>query len=140
MEAKEFSETWAAMASAHWAAWSAVAAWVIGIASLLTNLAAIILVYRQLQANRQALRDTARSADSAADAARASLMTSRPWVKLEVQRIFFGFSGDAERRLTCQVDYQIENIGQTPAVQCGIVYQPMIFDNTKGLSTCVRLL
>lgn len=82
-------------------------------------------VWRQLRANQQALGDSAKSAQAAADAAKSAYAGVRPWVKLEVTKAYLFFNPDNQEEVGCQLDYRMENIGNTPALRAGLVFKPI---------------
>lgn len=119
------NEFLAAKEAAYWAASSALAAWLFGALAIIVNAVGLYFVWRQLKGNREALSAASVSATAAADAAKVAFMASRPWIKFQVHRAYLYLDADRPDQVGCQIDYQYENIGQTPAVQVGVVYKPV---------------
>ncbi|GAA0870423.1 hypothetical protein GCM10009116_22590 [Brevundimonas basaltis] len=127
MASYTFEATAAARDAAYFASWSAAAAWVIGLASLALTGGGLVFIWRQLKSTEQAAKAAVASAQAASAAADAAAITSRPWLTLSIERVFFGLSDPSDpTAVSCQVDYIIKNIGQTPAMQCGIAYDVFI--------------
>lgn len=110
----------AAQEAARYAGLSAAAAWIIGLVSLALTGGGLFFIWRQL-------KSTELAAQAAAAGAEAASLTSRPWVTLSIERVHFGMGRpDDPDAVSCQVDYTVKNIGKTPAIQCGIVYDVFV--------------
>jgi hypothetical protein len=111
--------------SGLWNAASAGAAWLFGLIALAINVFGLIFVWRQLRMNELTLKATAESAAAAAEAARISYVSSRPWLNFSIKKAYLYFNPDNPTEIGCQIDYSYKNVGQTPAVQVGVVYRPV---------------
>lgn len=96
----------AARDAAFYAAWSAAAAWIVGLSSLVLTGGGLLFIWRQLKA-------TELSADAARQAAVAAVAGTRPWVKLDVKAEVE--EGTRPGELVIMVDSQMTNVGATPA-------------------------
>lgn len=67
----------------------------------------------------------ATSANAAAGATRIAYAATRPWIKLRVLKAFLYFNADNMAEVGCQLDYIIENIGNTPAIDLMVVFKPV---------------
>lgn len=118
---------------AHWRdalAWDPVALFtvVLGLSTI-----GLWLTTRRLWqgAERQAL-DLRRSADaaaasaqSAADATQIAYAAHRPWVTFSISRAYLTFALDNLAEVGCQIDFAIENVGGTPAIDLRVVFCPV---------------
>ncbi|WP_313004811.1 hypothetical protein [Brevundimonas sp.] len=131
----------------YWGAAAALAAWIIGLAGLCLNGAGIILLVRQLAANRQAIEAANASALAAAEAARIATLDTRPWVRGEAEKYVECRlnASDGRLALAFEQSFKIQNIGRTPATAVRVMSsvltdpsQTQIDDTIAGLAL-VRL-
>ncbi|WP_288759438.1 hypothetical protein [uncultured Brevundimonas sp.] len=108
-----------------WTAGSTIAAWCFGFLTLVLNGVGLWFIWKQLKANQVALGAAVESADAAKAATAAAVSTSRPWLTFEVSRAHIYVAPDQPGTVGCQIDYEIKNIGQTPALQVRIAFQPI---------------
>lgn len=101
----------AARDSAYWAAAAALAAWLIGMITLVVNGGGILLLYRQLKISEDA-------ALAARDAVRLAASETRPWLQVSLSHAE-GQVG-ANQHLRVQGHLVISNIGKTPAMNVWI--------------------
>jgi hypothetical protein len=104
-----------------WAMGSALAAMM----TVFVSAVGLYFIWAQVRASREALADSSTSASAAAAAARTAYASTRPWIKLEVSRVFLTFNPAQPGQVGCQIDYRLENIGKTPAIEAGIVFKPL---------------
>lgn len=109
---------------AHPGLWS-FAYLITAILSLLVSGVGLYLIWGQLKAGRQALGAAAMSAKAAADAATVAYASARPWIKLTISKAYLTFSPSNVEEVGCQLNYTIENIGNTPAVDLHLVFKPV---------------
>jgi len=107
--------------SGLWAFGSTVATFL----TVLVGGVGLFFVWRQLRASKTALIDSTKSAQAAADAAKSTFATTRPWLKLEVTKAYIYLNEANSEDVGCQINYRIENIGRTPALRAGIVFKPI---------------
>ena len=118
--------------AAYWTAWAAGAA-VLGLIGLPVNGIGIWLVWRQLKLNESALKDASRSADAAATAAEASMLATRPWIRLKVDSEKSTISNiSGSHVLSLHISY--ENIGKTPATRLWILEKAVADDELDLVS------
>src|SRR3569623_2089635 len=116
---------------AHWRdalAWDPVALFTVVLA--ISTIGLWIATRRLWKGAEAQARDLARSADAAAasaqasaDAARIANAAIRPWVRFRVSRAHLYFSAENSTEVGCQLDYVVENIGETPAVDLRVVFK-----------------
>jgi hypothetical protein len=92
----------------------------------------VYLVYRTLgEAKRtatgtiEAANAARASADAAAEAAKVASLASRPWVKFSVSSVIIYLMPTNPQEVGCQIHYEYENIGDTPAIHAGLVFAPV---------------
>ena len=108
----------AARDSAYWAAAAALAAWLIGLITLVVNGGGILLLWRQLKISEDA-------ALAARDAVRIAAAETRPWLQLGFSKLEGYVQFDPPRvRVWGFVD--INNIGKTPALSAGMLARLLI--------------
>jgi hypothetical protein len=93
--------------------------------SLIVSVIGIVFIWHQIKSGKEALYAASRSAESAADAARIAHASVRPWIKFTVKKAYLHFNDQNTSEVGCQIDYKIENIGNTPAVELKVVFKPI---------------
>lgn len=119
-----------AQASADYAAYSALAAWIFGVTALLLNLIGFYVLWRQLHIAQEATI-------VAKSAMELTQLETRPWIKVE--------AGDGAS-VTLNVDgfyvsltVECTNIGKTPAISLGLKTE-IIPDKATDLSDRIQRL
>ena len=115
-----------AEAQTYWTAVAAVAAVLIGCLTVTVNAVGLYLLWGQLRANREALAAATKSANAATEAARHSQLTSRPWIKFDIDGGLLRLMPELPDEMTAMVSVNYENIGQTPAIQVAVIFKPLI--------------
>jgi len=115
-----------AVDQAYWAAVAAVAAVIFGLLAVTVNATGLYLLWGQLKANREALIVAIKSANAATEAARQAQLTSRPWIKFEIEDGGLRLMPETPDKMVAHMSVSYENIGQTPATQVGITFKPLI--------------
>lgn len=96
----------AARDSAYWAGAAALAAWLIGLITLVVNGGGILLLWRQLKISEAA-------ATAASDAVHIAASETRPWLKVSVGGLKGLVGSDGRLRVIGTI--VITNVGKTPA-------------------------
>ena len=108
----------AARDSAYWAAAAALAAWLIGLITLLVNGGGILLLWRQLKISEEA-------ALAARDAVRIAASETRPWLTLSLDDTRGGVRASSPT-LRAYGKVAVSNVGKTPALAVGVKYRVLI--------------
>lgn len=119
-----------------WTAATAIATWL----GLILSTLGILIVWRQLRLNRQAMEDASLSAQSAAEATRISQLSSRPWVSFALDTAYIHLNSHQPNQIGCQLNYRAKNIGKTPALRCGLVYRPYKLDRATSRANILKEL
>lgn len=98
---------------------------VIALLGVLVSGIGLYFIWAQLKASREALSASSTSAQAAADAAKIAYAATRPWLKFEVTKAYLYLSPNNLEEVGCQINYRIENIGNTPALHAGVVFRPV---------------
>lgn len=110
----------AAQDSAYWAAAAAMAAWLIGLITLLVNGGGILLLWRQLKISEAAVK-------AATTATEIAILEQRPWLKVEPMEgghIYFRLGDNSSVMVHIRVE--IENVGRTPAVMVDYRFRAVV--------------
>lgn len=103
--------------------WAGVTA-AVAMGGLATSVWGVLVVRSQLRQNREAIAGAAKSSEAAAQAAKAAVLQSRPWLKLEgrghLEITTPGNDGLAQVQLRCQ----LTNVGRTPGVKARVLLFP----------------
>lgn len=108
-----FEAVRAAKDAAYWAAWSGVASWVVGLASLAVTAGGLVFIYRQLLVAEL-------NAKAAVDAAHAALLAGRPWLAVGIRDGSVGVRPPGEP-MTLNVTVTMENVGNAPALDVEVI-------------------